>query len=96
MPASGSTSTWRADLDALAFRVPGHDGWCMVHRLAFRTLVGAEPDATACVAFHRENADAFAAAALVKIAQRRLPPDANLHLTSRDVARRLGSASSGD
>jgi hypothetical protein len=91
-----TTATWRADLDTLAFKVAGHEGWCMVHRLAFRTLIGRDPDAEACTAFHRANAGAFAAAALLKIARKRLPSDASLHLTSRDVARRLGSPSSRD
>lgn len=39
----GSTAEWRDDLDALQFPVPGHDAHCLVHRLAFRALVGVIP-----------------------------------------------------
>lgn len=39
-PSAGSTAEWREDLDALQFPVPGHDAHCLVHRRAFRALVG--------------------------------------------------------
>ncbi|MCY1664255.1 hypothetical protein [Rhizobium sp. SL86] len=39
-PSAGSSAEWREDLDALQFPVPGHDAHCLVHRLAFRALVG--------------------------------------------------------
>ena len=34
---------WRHDIDALAFRPEGHRGTCVVHRLAFRTLMRLVP-----------------------------------------------------
>ncbi|MCP8938049.1 hypothetical protein NK718_05940 [Alsobacter sp. SYSU M60028] len=80
---------WRDDVDALAFRPPGRAGLCFVHRLAFRALLRAEPAPVACLAFFRRHAAAFEAAALAKASARALPDDANFHLTSRDVARRL-------
>jgi hypothetical protein len=78
---------WRQDLDALAFVPEGHGGLCFIHRLAFRTLVGHDPDPAACEAWFRWERAAFAAAASRKIEGRRLPRGANFHLTSRDIAR---------
>ncbi|AWK90081.1 DUF1488 family protein [Azospirillum thermophilum] len=82
---------WRQDIEALAFRPPGHDGRCAVHRLAFRTLIGGgqPPAAAECLAYFRLHRPAFERAAADKIARRGLPPDASLHLTSRDVGRAM-------
>lgn len=81
---------WRSDIDSLVFTPEGHRGWCAVHRLAFRALTGLrhpEPaDGLAHFAAHRA---AFQRAAARKIADRGLPPDANLHLTSRAVRRAM-------
>jgi hypothetical protein len=84
---------WRDDVDALAFRPAGHEGQCFVHRLAFRRLLACAPAPDECIAFFDAQADTFQAAAAAKIAGRRLPPDANLHLTSRDLARALKTSS---
>jgi hypothetical protein len=87
-------SVWRADLDSLQFRPQGHDGWCVVHRRAFRTLTAIEPSPEDCQAWFVDRHDAFQRAAAAKIARAALSPDANFHLNSRDVARSLRSASS--
>jgi hypothetical protein len=80
---------WRAEIDSLAFRPIGHDGLCFVHRLAFRTILGVLPEPNECAAFFEAEHRAFQAAARAKIARRGLRPDANLHLTSRDVRREM-------
>ncbi len=80
---------WRSDVDALAFRPEGHDGVCMVHRHAFRTLLKRMPEPEDCAAFFRAQETAFHFAARGKIAHARLAPDANLHLTRRDLARTM-------
>lgn len=94
---AATTTAWRADLDALAFRFAGHDGWCLVHRQAFRALIGREAGTEDCLAFFEAQASAFAAAAAAKVARAGLAADANLHLTSRDVkrARRRDEAGNG-
>ncbi|MBK1839538.1 hypothetical protein JHL17_19185 [Azospirillum sp. YIM B02556] len=82
--------SWRADIDALVFRPQEHDGWCAVHRLAFRALLGRrEPAPEDCLAYAATHAAAFEAAAAGKIARRGYDAVASLHLTSRDVARLL-------
>jgi hypothetical protein len=81
------SSAWRSDLDSLSFRPRGHDGYCVVHRRAFETLLGFKPapeDCATCFVSHRA---AFEQAAAAKIARSALRPDANFHLTSRDVMR---------
>ena len=88
-----SGADWRDDLDALAFCPAAHDGWCVVHRLAFRRLLGFTPAPHDCMAFFKEYARTFQSAANTKIAGRHLPPDANFHLTSRDLAWALGNIS---
>lgn len=83
----GVEVVWRQEIEALAFRPVGHAGWCAVHRLAFRTLLARDPSPEDCLAGFAERRTAFQRAAAEKIARRRLPADANFHLTSRDVAR---------
>ena len=80
---------WRCDIEALIFPVRDHAGVCAVHRGAFRTLLGFDPAPADCLAFFRDHRRAFEAAAGLKIARKRIPPGRNLHLTSRDVARKL-------
>jgi hypothetical protein len=82
-------SRWRTDVDALSFRPQGHDGDCMVHRHAFRTLLGRMPSPEECAVFFRAHEPAFHVAANAKIARTGLAVDANLHLTSRDLARAM-------
>lgn len=85
MGATGAV--WRQEIEALAFRPEGHGGWCAVHRLAFRTLLARDPGPADCLESFAERRAAFQRAAAAKIASRKLPSDANFHLTSRDVER---------
>ncbi|PWC32795.1 DUF1488 family protein [Azospirillum sp. TSO35-2] len=78
---------WRAEIDALVFRPAGHGGWCAVHRLAFRALLGRrEPAPEDCLAYAADHRGALEAAAAGKIARRGYDVAASLHLTSRDIA----------
>jgi hypothetical protein len=87
---SGNSRTkWRHDIDALAFRPDGHHGTCVVHRLAFRTLMRLMPTPDACIAYFTANEDAFRTSARGKISRRGLQPGTSFHLTSRDLARAL-------
>ncbi|CAO3411124.1 hypothetical protein [Azospirillum largimobile] len=82
--------SWRDDIDALVFRPAGHGGWCAVHRLAFRALLGLrEPAPEDCLAHAAAHRPAFEAAAAGKIARRGYDAAASLHLTSRDIASAL-------
>lgn len=80
---------WRDDIASLVFPIAGHDAICAVHRGAFRTLLGAEPAPEACLGYFRRFEPAFRAAAGAKIARKGLLPGTSLHLTSRDIARKL-------
>ena len=80
---------WRDDIASLVFSVAGHGAICAVHRGAFRTLLGAEPTPDACLGYFRRFEAAFRAAACGKIARRGILPGTSLHLTSRDIARKL-------
>jgi hypothetical protein len=83
---------WRSDIDSLAFHPPGHSGLCVIHRQAFRTLIGHPATDQECLAYFRNQFTAFEVAALEKIACRNLSTQANFHLTSRDVSRSQSSA----
>ena len=80
---------WRDDIASLVFPVIGHGAICAVHRGAFRTLLATEPSPEACLGYFRRFEAAFRAAASAKIARKGILPGTNLHLTSRDVARKL-------
>ncbi len=80
---------WRADIASLVFPVAGHEAICAVHRGAFRTLLGAEPVPEDCLGYFRRFEAVFRAAAGAKIARRGIPAGTSLHLTSRDIARKL-------
>ena len=80
---------WRSDIDALIFPVREHAAFCAVHRRAFRTLLGSEPTPRDCLSYFKEFEYAFRAAVSFKIARKGLPIGENLHLTSRDVGRKL-------
>ncbi|OKO83007.1 hypothetical protein [Bradyrhizobium sp. AS23.2] len=80
---------WRDDIASLVFPVTGHGAICAVHRGAFRTLLGAEPSPEDCLGYFRRFEAAFRAAAGAKIARRGIPAGTSLHLTSRDIARKL-------
>lgn len=80
---------WRDDIDALEFALAGAGGrLCMVHRLAFRTLMGRLGSPEECLAWFAERRDRFEAAARAKMSR----TDAgNFHLTSRDIAGQDGA-----
>jgi len=80
---------WRNDIESLIFPIGGQAAICAVHLGAFRTLLGRKPTPQICLAYFERFEDAFRAAASLKIARRRIPAGTNLHLTSRDVARKL-------
>ena len=80
---------WRDDIASLVFSVTGHGAICAVHRGAFRTLLGTEPTPDACLVYFRQFEAVFRAAAGVKIARKGILPGTSLHLTSRDIARKL-------
>lgn len=88
-PTDESAPRWRADIDSLAFRPDGHGGGCVVHRHAFRTLLGRMPTPQDCAAFYGDHFAAFQAAAAAKLGRTAAVPDAHFHLTSRDLARAL-------
>lgn len=73
-----AAAAWREDIDALQFAT-GSGGACMVHRLAFRRLLGFTPLRADCLAFFAAHAPAFGAAAAKKIALRGIAPGRNLH-----------------
>lgn len=80
---------WRDDIASLVFSVRGHGAICAVHRGAFRTLLGAEPSPKDCVGYFRRFENTFRAAAAAKIARKGIPAGTSLHLSSRDIARKL-------
>jgi hypothetical protein len=82
MPAA----QWRDDIDALAFRLAGDENFCIVHRLAFRSLMGSLPLPQDCLDWFKSHYAAFESAAQAKIAR---GVRGNFHLTSRDIAGQL-------
>src|SRR3954453_18917602 len=86
---SSARLEWRADIDALMFWIEAHSSWCAVHRQAFRTLMRGDPAPQDCRDYFGKAEGAFHAAATAKIARNQIPAGINLHLTSRDVARKL-------
>jgi hypothetical protein len=80
---------WRSDIDSLAFQPIDHQGICVVHRRAFRTLLKAPPSPQQCIDFHLSHEKAFQVAARDKISLNRLAVTANFHLTSRDIGRQI-------
>lgn len=78
------TVLWREDIDALQFDA-GEGRLCMMHRLAFRALIGERsPLPVQCLAYFKANTVLFARAAEQKIA-RAGGCAGNFHITSRDV-----------
>jgi hypothetical protein len=86
-PNPNTPSTWRADLDSLSFQPRGHAGHCLIHRRAFKTILGFNPTPDDCAACFQQRQAAFQAAAAAKIDRAALTVDANFHLTSRDILR---------
>ena len=87
--AENGAAHWRADIASLVFPLREHNAICAVHRGAFRTLLGADPTPEGCIGYFVRFEDAFRAAASAKILRKRIPVGTNLHLTSRDIARKL-------
>ena len=87
--SQSETPTWRDEIDALAFELADHQGVCMVHRRAFRTLLRTTPSPQQCVDFFNTHQVAFQAAARAKVLRASVANTANFHLTSRDVTRQL-------
>lgn len=78
---------WREDIDSLAFHVEGHRGLCVIHRRAFRVLLGFLPERQDCCAYFEAQRYAFERAAIDKIAGAGVLPDGNFHLNSRDITK---------
>jgi hypothetical protein len=89
-----TAAAWRDDVDALQFCPPGHEGFCLVHRLAFRTLVGSKASPDACLGFFAAQEAAFLFAARSKISRQSIEPRRNLHLNSRDIRRAMAGQTS--
>lgn len=86
---------WRPDIDALQFAaVPGNA--CMVHRLAFRRLLGRSPCPADCIAYFTAHTPAFCAAVAAKMTRDGLTPGRSFHLNSRDIARQVERAAARD
>jgi hypothetical protein len=88
----GGRAHWRRDLDALAFEPDGHRSVCVVHRLAFRSLLRLTPTPADCMAYFAVHEGAFRTAAQGKIVRRRIKSGVSFHLTSRDLSRALAVA----
>jgi hypothetical protein len=86
------TCHWRDDIDSLIFYPPRHEGFCAVHRRAFRTLLGDAPTIEDCVAYFNTNYAAFQIAASEKILRNVIAMASSLHINSRDVKRQLSVA----
>jgi hypothetical protein len=84
-----NAATWRHDIEALIFEPEDHQGSCMVHRRAFRTLLRFMPAPRDCETYFRTHEQAFRAAASAKIVRHHVAQGRNFHLTSRDVARQI-------
>ena len=82
-------SDWRVDIDALSFQPAGHRGNCVVHRRAFRSLLGFEPAPNDCRFYFIAQQAAFLAAAATKIARAGITSDSHFHLNSRDIRHAL-------
>jgi hypothetical protein len=80
---------WRVDIESLVFPIRDYGAICAIHRGAFRTLLGVDPTPQACLAYFEEFEAAFRTAASFKITRKCIAVGTNLHLTSRDVSRKL-------
>lgn len=76
---------WNEQLDSLAFFPSTHRGQCVMHRRAFRVLLGQDATPQQCLDYFRAQRTAFERAAQIKIARTGLADDARFHINSRDV-----------
>jgi hypothetical protein len=81
--------SWRDDIDSLVFYPTQHDGFCAVHRRAFRTLLDNAPTAEDCLAYFNTHHEAFQAAAAAKILRDTIASASSLHINSRDIRRAI-------
>jgi hypothetical protein len=80
-----SACFWREDIDSLAFKPARHEGLCVVHRRAFRTLLGFDPAPNDCCGYFENKQSIFESAALKKISTANINVIGNFHLNSRDI-----------
>lgn len=87
MSARAETAThfWRDDIDSLAFQPDEHNGLCVIHRRAFRALLGFLPEPNDCCAYFENQQDIFQRAAAAKIARAVVLSENSFHLNSRDI-----------
>lgn len=80
---------WNEALDAVEFAVEvgEYAGRVYVPRRVIQGLIGHRPDPEACVAAVFQGRDRFERAVEARILARALDPDANIHLTGRDLRR---------
>ncbi|MDB6060136.1 MAG: hypothetical protein JWM78_239 [Verrucomicrobiaceae bacterium] len=83
---------WREDIESLAFRPAGHEGLCVVHRRAFRTLLGFEPTPENCLAYFEQEIILFQRTATEKIERKKIDLKTAFHLNSRDIRRAIKSS----
>lgn len=84
---SADTAFWREDIDSLAFYVDQHEGLCVMHRRAFRALLGFDPTPQQCLDYFEQRRVVFVQSARNKIERAKIPSSANFHITSRDIRR---------
>lgn len=82
---------WRPDLDALQFPA-GNGSTCVVHRLAFKVLLGKVPEASECLDYVRANPAPFAAAARRRLNEESGIGRRSFHLNSRHIRRSISSS----
>ncbi|AWK86875.1 DUF1488 family protein [Azospirillum thermophilum] len=84
--------TWNEEADAVEFAVEvgEYRGRVFVPRRAMQTLIGHTPKPEEAVERVCLNQPLFEKAVELRIIDRNLDPDANIHLTARDLRRAAG------
>jgi putative heme iron utilization protein len=77
---------WASDADAVRFSAP-NGGNCYIHRLAFRVLLGREPQKQDCLDFVRNNVPAITCAVDARLRTAKIEQGTNFHLNSRHLRR---------
>lgn len=82
---------WNEETATLTFtvRVGEYEGTVFVPRAVFTSLMERRPMAEEADAFFHANRPVFEKAVEARITDRALDPDANVHLTARDVRRAI-------
>jgi hypothetical protein len=80
---------WNEEADAVEFAVEvgEYRGRVLLTRRTLQSLLGHKPKPEEAVQFVCMNQQVFEKAVEARIIDRRLDPDANIHLTPRDVQR---------